>query len=367
MAAPVQDFARVLGTLFRFVRWASYALIALLGLFLVLRVVELVRLAAAVHPWAGVGVVVLLVGVGWFAIGRPVARFLAMPPTLRPPRLPPEAERTPRDLVRHLRFVEAYLAQLPANPEWQDVQGGLPDARAACRQLAAEARAVGPGDLEAFGRRVHRLEREHVAPLLAPLDRRAREVIRQEALAVGVTTAVSWNGTMDAFLVLWRSCNLASRIARIYYGRPGVRGTLSILRDVSAATLASAYLQDLGQMAGGALGGAFGKTVGTVAGPLMEGGLNAVATLRIGYLTQARCRAFQAWNERTRAQAVAGAFAEASRHAREVVGDIVRTVGGGMLKLPGRILGKAVESLSVLWRPAIDEAAPGAAAEGARA
>jgi hypothetical protein len=356
MAAPLQDFARVLGALLRFARLASFTLIGLLAVFIVWRVVEIHALIASWNRAAGLAFLVAIALAFYLFIGRPVARFFAMPVTIRPPRFPPDDERTPRDVVRHLAFVERYIAQLPRNPEWDGDARAATTAIAACRSLVAEARALEAGAVTAFGRRLREFERTHVDPLLAPLDRKAREVIRQEALAVGVATAVSWNGTMDAFLVLWRSCNLASRIARIYYGRPGVRGTLSILRDVSAATLASAYLQDLSQIAGGALGGAFGKTVGAVAGPLMEGGLNAVATLRIGYLTQARCRAFQAWTEKSRTQAVAGAVAEASRHAREVVGDIVRTVGGGMLKLPARILGKAVESLSVLWRSPDDEA-----------
>lgn len=363
MAAPIQDFARVLGALFRFARAASYLLIGGMLFFFAWRVVEITAwIDDRSRPLAIAFVLALLV-VLWFLIGRPVARFLAMPATIRPPRLPPEEERTPKDVARHLAFVERYVAQLPSNALWSGSQADVDAAVAACRDLASSARELAPDQVRAFGKRVRALESEHVHPLLAPLDRQAREVIRQEALAVGVATAVSWNGTMDAFIVLWRSCNLASRIAKIYYGRPGVRGTFAILRDVSAATLASAYLQDLGQMAGGALGGAFGKTVGAMAGPLLEGGLNAVATLRIGYLTQARCRAFQAWTEKSRAAAVAGAFTEASRHAREVVGEIVRTVGGGILKLPAKLLGKAVEGLGFLWRRP-DEVA---AAEGVNA
>ncbi|MEZ6025041.1 MAG: hypothetical protein R3E85_02535 [Planctomycetota bacterium] len=62
------------------------------------------------------------------------------------------------------------------------------------------------------------------------------------------------------------------------------------------------------------------------------------------------------------AAAVAGAFTEASRHAREVVGEIVKTVGGGILKLPAKLLGKAVEGLGFLWRRPDEVAAEGASA-----
>ena len=350
MAAPVQDFARVLSGLFRFVRGASYVLIALLGAFLAFRVAEFWRFFHDMHPLAGAAFGVAFVLAFYFFIGRPVMRFLAMPQAMRPPALPPESERKPRHVVRHLAFVERYLAGLPENPHWEGSRTELTEGLAATRALREEAGSLSESDVQAFAPRIRELEKRHVRRLLEPLDKQAREVIRHEALATGVATAVSWNGTMDAFLVLWRSCNLASRVARIYYGRPGVRGTLSILRDVSAATLASAYLQDISQMAGGTLGGAFGKTAGAVAGPLLEGGLNAVALLRIGYVTQARCRAFQAWTERGRMEAVQGALREAGLHTKELVADVVRTVGGGILNLPGRVLGKVSDALSGLWK-----------------
>ena len=118
----------------------------------------------------------------------------------------------------------------------------------------------------------------------------------------------------------------------------------------SGATIASAYLQDLSEAAGGALSGLFGKTVGALGGPLLDGGLNAVATLRIGYVAKARCRAFAAWNEATRAQALRGAFAEAATFSKEVVGEVLRTVGGGLWKIPQAALTKLGEALGGLFK-----------------
>ena len=45
---------------------------------------------------------------------------------------------------------------------------------------------------------------------------------------MGIATAVSPNGTLDAFIVLLRNANMVSRIANLYYGRPGARGSLVI-------------------------------------------------------------------------------------------------------------------------------------------
>lgn len=358
MAAPIQDFTRILQLLFRFVRVISYGLIGLTVVFLGFRVAEAFQFFAGLHRWGGVAFLVLFFAALIWFIGRPLYRFFKVPSALRPPELPPMEKRTGRDVVRHLEFVERYVANLRRNAMWTGDPADIDKTIAAVRRLREEASGLDAADMQAFSQRMRALEAGDIARLLEPLDKQVRTVIRQEALAVGVATAVSWNGTIDAFIVLWRNCNLASRIARIYYGRPGVRGTLGILRDVSAATLASAYLGDLTEVAGTALGGAFGKTVGVLGGPLLEGGLNAVATLRIGYLTRARCRSFSAWNEATRGDAVTGAFKEAARFSKDVVADVVRTVGGGILKLPGKILSKVAESLGGLFKPSEGDAAP---------
>ncbi len=350
MAAPLQDFGRVLRTVFRFARTISYALIGVMVLFFAVQIADAYRFFADIHWTAGVGfLVVVLAAIGWF-IGRPVYAFLRMPAVLRPPSLPPLAERTAKDLAKHLLFVERYLRSLLTNPEWEGAPANVEAAIARCQALREETDGAARTEIATLSDKIRTLETETVERLLAPLDAKARKVIRQEALGVGIATAVSWNGTIDAFLVLWRNANLASRIARIYYGRPGARGTLAILRDVSAATIASAYLQDLSEAAGSALGGIFGKTVGALGGPLLDGGLNAVATLRIGYVTKARCRAFAAWNEATRAQALTGAFKEAATFSKEVVGEVIRTVGGGLWKIPATALSKLGEAVSGFFR-----------------
>ncbi len=356
--SPLQDFGRVLKHLFRFMRYASYTLIGFMLVFLAFRVAEIYRFFADIHLAAGITFLVVFFFLFAWLIGRPVYRFLRMPVAIRPPPLAPRGERRPRDVVRHLTFVERYVENLLKNPEWEGSPDEVAAAIARCRALKDEAAGASVNDMEAFSQRLRKFEKETVGRLLESLDRKASETIRREAMGVGVATAVSWNGTVDAFIVLWRNCNLVARVARIYYGRPGTRGTLSILRDVSAATLTSMYLEDLTDAAGSAIGGIFGKTVGVVAGPVMEGGLNAVATLRIGYVAKARCRAFEAWNEKTTGEAVAEALREAGMFTKEVVGAVVKSVGGGIMRLAGEILGKVGGGLSRLWRKPEDDGTP---------
>jgi hypothetical protein len=361
MAAPLQDFGRVMRALFRFARYVSFGLIGLMVVFLAFRVAEVHGFCADIHPWLGVGFLLVFFVLLFWLVGLPLYRFLRVPTTLKPPPLPPMAERTGKDLARHLGFVESYLAALPKNPEWEGVPAEVEAAIGRCHALRSEAAHADRDAVAALSDRVRQLERETVERLLEPLDRKVRDVIRQEAVGVGIATAVSWNGTIDAFIVLWRNCNLVSRIARIYYGRPGVRGTLSILRDVSAATITSAYLQDLTEAAGGALGGLFGKTVGALGGPLLDGAVNGVVTLRIGYMAKARCRAFNAWNDVGRAEAARGALKEAAGLSKDVVTEILKTVGSGLWKIPSTVLGKLGDAIGGFFKKPEEGAAPAGA------
>jgi hypothetical protein len=279
--------------------------------------------------------VILVLILVWRLIGVPVVRFLRLPTVLTPPKAPAKREDwKARHIAARYRFLERYLAHAARNPL---LEGSKREVRAAARAAAEAARRPGgDGDEPALGALL-RFERERVDPLLAPLDREVDKVIRSEALAVGVSTAVSPNGTLDAFLVLWRNANLVSRIANVYYGKPGARGSLRILRDVSAAALLATYLEGLTEAAGGLLRGVLGSVAGVVAGPVVDGSVNALATLRIGYLAKARCRSFKAWTDSTRKQALADALAAAKARSGEVVSEVAKAAGSALGGITGAV------------------------------
>jgi hypothetical protein len=355
MSGAMADFGSVLRTVFRFVRYLGYVSIVLLGLWIADRLVALYGLGARVHWTLGVLAVLAALAALAFFVGRPAWRFLRVPAAVTPPPLPDPAERTPRDLVRHLRFLDRYVEALGRNPHWSGKPEEIASARAAIETMRRESDAAEPNALASLEPRIAALERETVGALLAPLDRKASDAIRGEAMGVGIATAISPNGTLDAFVVLWRAVNLVSRLATIYYGRPGARGTLRIVGEVSTATLVSAYSQDLTEMAGGMIGSLGGKAAGAVAGPLLDGTLNAIGTLRVGYIAKARCRSFSAWTPKTRVEAVRAAVGESARLARGLVGDLVTHVGGGILRLPFRLLGTVTSAfLSYFRKPEPD-------------
>ena len=123
------------------------------------------------------------------------------------------------------------------------------------------------------------------ARVLAPMDRRVREVIEKEALNVGLATAISPWGFMDALVTLWRNWLLIKQIARIYQVRAGVAGAARIFRSVIAA----AALADLTHETASTFLGAF-RGLGSLLSPVGQGLANAALTARLGLLTQRACR-----------------------------------------------------------------------------
>jgi uncharacterized membrane protein YcjF (UPF0283 family) len=322
MANPLTDFARLIGRIFSFMRYAGIVFLGLVAWFIAREVLALRDLAAGVHPVLGWAVLIAAIALTIRLIGVPVLRFFRMSPVLKAPAMPARDETfTARHAEARLTYLGRYLEALRNNPLLTEHREEIALARDEARAL----RATEPDreTLSAF-------EKNRVDPLLLPLDKEADRVIRAEALSVGVATALSPNGTLDAALVLWRNANLVSRIANIYYGRPGVRGSFLILRDVSAAALLATYLEGLSEAAGGVLRGVLGSVAGVVAGPIVDGSINAIATLRVGYLAKGRCRSFKAWTDASRKEALAEAIATARDRSGEILAEIAKRAGAGL-------------------------------------
>lgn len=68
--------------------------------------------------------------------------------------------------------------------------------------------------------------------LMSDLDARARQMIADAAKRVSVVTAVSPRAAVDLFFVLITAAGLIRRLARLYGGRPGTLGMLSLGKHV---------------------------------------------------------------------------------------------------------------------------------------
>ncbi|MEM7767830.1 MAG: DUF697 domain-containing protein [Pseudomonadota bacterium] len=236
------------------------------------------------------------------------------------------ANPDPAAMRARLAYDVKYLKALRRNPHLTAESAAIDASIAAGQQL--QARTLKSGWAQARLADIHAFEAQHIEAQLKALDAKVDQVIRAEAVAVGVATAVSMNGTVDAFIVLWRNANLVSRIARLYFGRPHLRGSLLILRDVAAIVVVSRALEDVTDITGDVIGGVLGRMGGLVAGPVMDGAVNATMTLKLGYLAKRRCRSFEAWTPAKARSISAEALERVKRDSSAVVGDLMKRCGG---------------------------------------
>jgi len=131
--------------------------------------------------------------------------------------------------------------------------------------------------------------------LLIPLDEQAHRAIEEEAANVGIGTATSPYGFMDAVISLWRNVRLIRRIAAIYKMRAGGYGTFLIVQR----TLRAVAFANLTQETSTAVLGAAGSLKFLI-GPLAQGVTNAAMTIRVGLISIKECRPLSLPEEKER-------------------------------------------------------------------
>lgn len=327
--------------LWRTLKYAVLGFLAFLTLLAVGQIYLFHQLFSDIHPFLGWAFIAFITGFLLFFVVWPLARFLHAPEISHPPDVNlKDPAITPSALESRLHFDAAYLKNMGANPELADHRAEALKAR---DDLLVLADSKGP-DLAA---QLASFESARIAILLRDLDKRVDDYIHKEALAVGSATAVSMNGSIDAFIVLWRNINMISRISRLYYGRPSMRISLQVLRDVMMAVLLSRTLDDVSDMAGDALGKTVSRLGGIVAGPVMDGSVNALVTLKLGYVAKKRCRSFDVWSKSSAQTAVMEAFERVSRESSSLVGELVKLTGGVLsaaAQATGRVAGFATDA-----------------------
>ena len=329
-----EQFHRMLGWL----RLFSYSAIGLFFFFLIFEAMRVYRSAADVHPWFGY---LSLVGMGLALslVAYPGYRFLRLPGVVQPPNIPVGQDVRPSHLKAEVRYLDRYLASCARNNELSEKQPDIQRCRDELTQLSKRIRAADESRTKPLDAELIEWTGRNMNPLLADLDQRADRVIYQESLAVGLATAASPNGTLDAFVMLWRSVNMVSKLGCLYYGRPGLWGTLAICRDVSVATALAGYMQNVTDSLGGLLAKSVGGVTGVVAGPAVDGVTNALVMIRIGHLAKQRCRSFRQWDAQARRSAVVLAIATTQRVAVGLTAEIVRQMGAGLGAVAGRAVG----------------------------
>lgn len=313
----------------RVVKFAATAFVVIAFLVVVGQGYLFYRLFDDLHPVAGYAYIAVLTLALIWVVARPVAAFLSVPAAARPPDIliDPKAPE-PDAIAARLRYDVRYLQMLAANPEVQAERAAIDAGIAKGRKLAAKAARTDLKDVHGLSAELETFEREHVEALLAPLDKKVNQIIHSEAVGVGVATALSMNGTVDAFIVLWRNANLIARISKIYFGRPHLTGSLRILRDVAAIVVAARALEDVTDITGDLIGSLLGRMGGLIAGPVMDGGINAMMTLKLGYLAKRRCRSFKGWTAVQASAISEEALEDVKKESGSVISDLLKRTGG---------------------------------------
>ncbi|HEY5466980.1 MAG TPA: YcjF family protein [Clostridia bacterium] len=144
---------------------------------------------------------------------------------------------------------------------------------------------------------------EEVERALAILKEKSRTVVKSNASAVFLTTAISQNGVLDGAFVLASITRMVWQVARIYDQRPSLKQMAVLYGNIAATVLMARGIEDLDLMEGqlepliaSVLGGSLATLVpgavtvtNLVVNSITEGSVNALLTLRVGCLAQRYC------------------------------------------------------------------------------
>lgn len=286
---PLDSFARVWTRAYIIGRRVLWAAVVTITILVVLQAVHLHDLLTRLHPilaWTVTGTLTTLI-VGWS--GWRVLRYLRNPTVLSPPVLPDlDAGWTATEQRCFIRYARRYLQRQELNPRLdRDTKADIPAALVELETgLAPEDAADPVRAAVALSRRVETI----LNRITAPLDKEANRLIRRAAVEVAVATAVSPSVFMDFMITLGRNIDLISRLADLYYGRPGLLGTLKVGRDVLGTAAMAGALEYVSDNVTSALSEVTGSWSARILGPLGQGLVNGVVTLRIGAAARMRCR-----------------------------------------------------------------------------
>lgn len=333
----------------RILKWSFTAIIVVGFLVVIGQGFMFYRIFADIHPvlgWVFVGVLSAILGL---LVGRPLVAFFRTPVMARPPDVHPDP-LNPRssELKTRLAYDLKYLKALRRNPELKTERDAIDSDIKLGQALLAQAGDAEGEAARQLAQEIALFETTHIEARLKDIDTRVEKLIHSEAVSVGVATAISMNGTIDAFIVLWRNANLVSRIARLYFGRPNLRGSLMILRDVAAIVVLSRAVEDVTDMTGEIVGGLLGRMGGLVAGPVMDGAINAMMTLKLGYLAKRRCRSFEAWTPEQSGSIAAEALKRVKSESTSVITELLKR-SGGLTSTAARAAERAMDGSRSAW------------------
>jgi hypothetical protein len=333
-ATSLQTFPAVLSRAWRILTRALRIAAMVVTGILVLEAWRALDTLASIHPWLAWGAV-LLIGVplaAWAA--RAAWRYARIPRVTAPPDLPPvEAGWGAAEQERYRRFAIRWLRHQQGNPHLPRTERErIPEAIADLERPLAPEEAP---DTIAAARSLEARGTRWTLEIAEPLDRQADREIRGAAVRVAAATAVSPSVLMDSLITLAQNLDLMSRIADLYYGRPGLLGTARVARDVLGTAVAAGALEAITDHVTGALSEVTGSFASRWLGPVGQGLVNGVLTVRMGNAAKRRCRTFSSPRPRWSIPTVSDVRGEWKRVVRWIRADLGPAFAGPFGRFAG--------------------------------
>jgi hypothetical protein len=190
------------------------------------------------------------------------------------------------------------------------------------------------------------------------LEKEADTMIKQNATAVFITTAISQSGRLDALTVLIAQFRMIWQVAQIFYQRPMLREMTQLYANVAATAFVAGEISDIDvsrqvepiitSVLGASLTGTIpgvNRVASIVTNSLLTGSANAYLTLRVGAIAKKYCGSLV---RKERGAVRRSSTLEAARMLTKIVmdsaGNISKAFIKAAVKSPGRISRDVVRS-----------------------
>lgn len=177
------------------------------------------------------------------------------------------------------------------------------------------------------------------------LETQTLPLIKQNANAIFLSTAISQNGALDSLVVLFSLFRMVWQLAKVYRTRPSLKSLGKLYLEVASVVLMARTMEDadliesqleplisaiLGESIASAIPGMVPVT-NLVISSLMEGAINSYLTLRVGIVAQDYLSIYQPHNKQLIRRSAA---VESLTYMRDIIKDnsktVIKTVGNAV-------------------------------------